>query len=83
MTNEEKIIEWLSKYIDHDIDDNTYENMIDSMLNLLDANAAEQRELCADAAIVILKEIGFQIYDIGEERIRAAIINATGEKDGK
>ena len=44
------------------------------------AHAAEQRGRCADAAIVVLQEIGFQVYDIGEERIRAAIINATGKK---
>ena len=43
MTNEDRVIEWLSKYIDPDIDDSSYENMIDSLLELL----KNQREMCA------------------------------------
>lgn len=53
----------------------------DTIEELLGELQWQIKERCADDGVAVLKEIGFQIYDIGEERIRAAIINATGKSD--
>ena len=46
-----------------------------SLIGLIHAALENQRERIADAVVKELKSIGFQLYDIGEKRIRDTCLN--------
>ena len=82
MTSEEKSKRWLNNRV-HSTK-GMYISPLD-LSDLLDEHSvdakADQRELCAIAVLAKLRSIGFQIYDKGEDAIRDACLNATGDTE--